>query len=322
MKIFVALWSRRVYKETWQWDDWSRWFFLECAALRVRLRIPWEVERQGGGFHSIFAAPEYYFSAPRQSDTDPRAIDKDAKDQLLVKLKAMSLYHRGTILVPGTVSYRKPLTTERATKAIAALKAANPGKSFQGSELDNVKHGKEITKWNAKVEMLKPFATGGLGAPRGMDIVTNKAYVLLNGEKIFTYSKKTDVYEALGDDSGIFVPGAEGKTCSTTIGTVPFAFEICGDHEMGVLGAQSRKRLFTKPKIHVICSAFVETKPENSPVVEGGFIVHVSSERRITTVLVHEGAGFKADGSAKIVKHDFTDTVNGDPIDYWTVTLD
>ena len=319
MQLFVALWSRRVYKESWKWDDWGRLFLLECATLHARMRIPYEIRSQKTkSFNSIFVAPEYYFSAQRGADTDPRAIEKDAKDQILVKLKAMSQYHEGTILVPGTISYRKSLTALRVPKALAALKAPNPGKSFQGTEEDNVKHGVSIKTWNQKVAALNNLKAGSTAKEN--DIVTNKTYVFLNGEKIFTYSKKTDVYETVGPESGMFVPGKESKTCSTTIDAVPFAFEICGDHEMGVLGAQSRKRLFTAPRIHVICSAFVETKPQNSPVVNGGFIVHASSEQRITTVMLNDNGNFKADGSPSIVKHPFTDTVNGDPIEYWTIS--
>ena len=311
MKILVALWSRDVYKRTWGYSDDQRLLSLSRAVKMVQDHVPSSISNQPGAIHSIFVAPEYFFSAQRNADTDPRAVSEEAKDKLVVALRALSSLYPKTLLIPGTIAFRKSLvrpqgkeykadpntgnrpqdqarlkTTSREAKAERNLKNMLPvmKTTYKGSPEDDKKHGSQILDFKAKIEKINKKA----------EVIKNQAYVFLNGALKCKYAKKIDVYESVGSDPGVFVPNL--KRGVEEIENIKFGFEICGDHGGGIFAALAKSKLAgppltSMPDIHIVSSAFIGIEDSKNPAREGGFLLHASSELSHTHVYHKDKAG-------------------------------
>src|SRR5262249_40919582 len=80
------------------------------------------------------------------------------------------------------------------------------------------------------------------------------------------------------------------KTGMQNLGDINFGFEVCYDHEMGVLKATAGGKTVD---IHVVASAKVSNNTSSMIVRQGGFFLHACSEAKDSTVLYRATAAWK-----------------------------
>ena len=148
----------------------------------------------------------------------------------------------------------------------------------------------------------------------GSFMMRNTAYALLKGRVRFKYNKQGDFHEAIGDTGTVFIPGAQ--TGIATIAGIRFGFEICLDHNISYL-----KPPVADPKdgrdIHIVTSAAVENNDNHMFMHPGGYFLHASTNHGWSAVYFNH----HQTGIAKVTPPYATDSVDGDPLEFWKVEL-
>lgn len=110
-------------------------------------------------------------------------------------------------------------------------------------------------------------------------IARNTAYGFYKGKEVARYHKRGDYFEVLHSESDggfvIYEPGGgpEGPGDRFQVENVRFGIEVCLDHQIGFL-SQGKGEF---PHIQIIMSAETPLVNEHTYVVDGGYIVHASS---------------------------------------------
>jgi hypothetical protein len=170
-----------------------------------------------------------------------------------------------------------------------------PGAVESGKEMDRLELG--------------DGADGYWGTKKGLvNIVTglkstsvrarNRAYLLLNGEKMGMYDKHSDFFETgKGPDKFFFIPGTN-EQCPM-IGGFKFGMEICADHRLGVL----QNRHVSALDFQIVLSDFIEPHYSNVCVQTGGYYIHASSSAASTEVVGKTGTGLVRELSMPAAKN-------------------
>ena len=330
MAILVGIWSRDTETKLSE-NLGSRLYLMELAlaATQAKCQALSAKHKIDGVIKSIFVAPEYLFSAPRDDPGAARAVSHITRSALKSLLAEKSRKFQHMLIVPGTIIFKMELAEypilgeAKKVRALKILEVAQAKpKEFPVAEIGGVLSTAE------KNRLLKEG--------QATQLIKNRAYVFLNGSAVFSYGKKADMVEAIGADSGpsdrpvgVFVPGL--KAGLAEIAGIQFGFEICWEHEKGVLKtiASASK---VAPDIQIICSAHVDNAKQNMVVRPGGFVIHASSKLENSNVYykapVPQGAGkfvqpksYAADeqqAQEKVLKFG-EETVGGSPLSYYVI---
>jgi hypothetical protein len=294
MKIFVALWSRDTANKPFD-NLGTRLWYLEKALEYADGK--YKAAAAGGGFSgtikAIFVAPEYLFDNPRDKDADPtlahtpRAIAEESKGAIKSMIKDDSRKYPSMLIVPGTIIYRVDPTAyplrgaEQRAKAVTSMKELQTAVSRKNEKVKSMAKDSSVPTLATKIGLLD-------GSGKVDYLVKNKMYGFLNGETVFSYGKRADCIEATGDVPGVFIPGR--TTGIKELHGIKFGFEVCYDHEMGVLKATANGATVD---IHVVASAPVTNATANMIVRAGGFFMHACSDATNSTVLFRTTPAWK-----------------------------
>jgi hypothetical protein len=335
MKIFVALWSRNTENKPFD-NLGTRLWYLSKALDHAQAK--YNEAATGGAFtgaiKAIFVAPEYLFDNPRDKDADPtlqhtpRAIAEESKRAIKSMIRDDSRNYPGMLIVPGTVIYRLDplaypvLVGQVRTEAVTAMKTLQTSLARKSEKVKSMAKDDTVPTLATKIGLLD-------GTGRIDYLVQNKMYGFLNGEVVFSYGKRADCFEATGDVPGVFIPGP--TTGMKTIEGINFGFEVCYDHEMGVLKATASGKT---ADIHIVSSAQVSNNTGNMNVRAGGFFIHACSNSDVSTVLYRTTTAWKnkqTDSQAKslmyakpteaadVIQSLGTEEVNGDKLSCYVI---
>jgi len=243
-------------------------------------------------FQAIFVAPEYMFTDPSSFKTR-KAMDEGTKNTLLSGLEGISNTYKETLIFPGTVFWKEPLSDEENLKKFQAQLVAatlDKGKvsdvvkdnrfTDQGVKIPSLNEASQAIKtitWDkGKVTSVTP---GSLGYR-----AYNELYPLLNGKRWSPYLKKWDFKETEGANttSETFIPGSSAGT--KEIGGFDFGMEICFDHCNGALKAKN-----VTVDFHIVTSDSVDTVEGNMAMKDKGYFIHASSDTNETCVYQKNG---------------------------------
>ncbi len=298
--FLVALWSRQteaVLQQDTRLNDLKE--AVETAARKFAEVNSAEFD---GPFKSIFVAPEYLFTTERnEAEESSRALTTDQVKGITKELIEISRAQRGMLLLPGSVIYQHAIEKQTGGKA-AAVSAVQTYQSSLNPEtargpVKSARSGLVNRNDDAspalKLEQLTQ--TNNI-----THVVKNRLYVLLDGEVVAKYGKKADKNEVMGARTALFIPGQDSGFA--TIGDIQLGFEICFDHELGVLKAISNDM---KVDIHIVVSAWTTNNLSNMQLRPRGYFLHASS------AAVHTAVYFKpARGLAQPVTEQTIQTLN------------
>lgn len=355
MYTIVALWSRKVQAHLNTDNDAKLFNIYQIMQWVSGLILPMVYQsRPNLTWNQMFSVmvvlPEYYFSRTRQRSYERKAMGEEAKDIALSKLRNLSMYFPYTLLIPGTIAFKKSLTRPQAkakkqstgeTKTQTRLQKAasyllnNPdttkvtGAYPYRAPFSPVVSTQTPTEKLAKLEQVK--------ASKGEDdtyIYKNQAYVIQNGAILFKYSKRRDFYETYGSENEIHAPDVS-KSATALIHNINFGLEICFDHRQGSLATdinfqdQMLKNLVnhnylpsfmtSSPKVHVVVSDSVGNS--SSPVQEGGFFIHASSDDSQTGVLYKKNGLLVNNEVGYLEKLAGPIPFDGDPLHVYLINL-
>jgi predicted amidohydrolase len=254
-----------------------------CAKTVTTLGADIELANE---FHAIFAAPEYYFTAPAATRT---ALTATQKDLLYIKLAALSKKYPKILMLPGSIFFKEEIDTEVARtkmKSHLLMSEITAKSTLAKPDYEDVLSG-WTTSSGVRVPALKDIATElGRDAPTG-ERVRNVAYVLLGGERQAMYDKHVDFTESIGasPDNLFFIPGTQDQC--PVIGNFKFGVEICFDHASAVLS----RRNVSKLDFHIVLSAWTSNSETNMAMAKGGFFLHASSNPQATAAYTHNVHG-------------------------------
>jgi len=106
-------------------------------------------------------------------------------------------------------------------------------------------------------------------------LMRNTAPVFHDGDCLLKYHKHGDFFEAKSPEDGLFIPGNGKKTCE--LNGLRFGFEICLDHNLGILQNALKNDVDKLVDIHIVCSAAVKNETSNMMNRRGGFFLHAST---------------------------------------------
>ena len=123
--------------------------------------------------------------------------------------------------------------------------------------------------------------------PEITDLMRNTAPVFHGGTCLLKYHKHGDFFEAKSPEDGIFIPGMGKKTCG--LNGLTFGFEICLDHNLGILQKALKNNVDKQVDIHIVCSAAVKNVTSNMMNRRGGFFLHASIDDKARGVWKNNG---------------------------------
>jgi predicted amidohydrolase len=278
---------------------------------------------KGNAFHAIFVAPEYYFVAKHPSKRLP--LTKAQKDDIEARLLQISRDYPKVVMVPGSIFYEEALTEQKVVQAksnalaaeFAARLRANP--AARGSQVrPSALHPNRVPQSNdlnivdtmnlpgetAREQEMRALELGDQtdgywGRKKGLiNVITglkagdtrarNRAYIMLNGERVGMYDKHSDFFETgKAPDNCVFIPGTN-EQCPE-IGGFRFGVEICADHRLGVI----RNRGVADLDFHVVLSDFIDPHAGNVCVRTGGCYIHASSNLGASSAYVKTDTGYQ-----------------------------
>ena len=298
--FFVALWSRQT--EAVLQDNVRLTNLGEAVDTAARKFAEISSAEFDGPFKSIFVAPEYLFTTERsEADNTPRALTTDQVKGIAKELKEISRAHMGMLMLPGSVIYQHAIEKQTGgkTAAVSAVQtyqsSLNPdgAKGLVKTARQNLVNRNDDASPALKLQQLSQ-------ANNITHVVKNRLYVLLDANVVAKYGKKADKNEVMGPRTALFIPGQD--TGLPEIGGIRFGFEICFDHELGVLKAMSND---AKVDIHIVISAWTTNNVSNMQLRSRGYFLHASS------AAIHTAVYFKpARGLAQPVTQETISTLN------------
>jgi len=100
--------------------------------------------------------------------------------------------------------------------------------------------------------------------------------VFFDKAKVFSYGKKSNMGDYMEDEwKGIFIPGR--KEGIKVIDNLKIGFEICFDHNFGILADHMGGSAGKSLDLHVLCSAEVPNEQSKCMAKPGGYLVHAST---------------------------------------------
>lgn len=266
----------------------------------------------------IFVGPEYLF-APQ---ADKLLQDEKGKRQVEETAKFLS-EQLPLLIIPGTVSWKKPFTEARKAKTIQKIdkdlnlryqqltaegQSGNPAPDY----------GTRIGFYARDVELHKQTIQALSNSPLEQhDVALNTAFVYFQGERLLKYHKKGNSCEVLAKDvtgkqQPLFSPGERdgyfvvkhvhpdlNDKLKPQLAAVDLecGLEICYDHRIGYISNGQKGKI---PHLHFITSAWVAVEQPRVSVKAGGVVVHASSNAQVSGIFDESARPFKE-----------TDTVGG-----------
>ncbi|NDZ15927.1 hypothetical protein C7T35_31930 [Variovorax sp. WS11] len=329
-KILVALWSRPT--KTKHDLNASVLGHLTRAVSKTKVMASTRgLAPATGKLRSVFIAPEFLFARPsaHRRVHDTTAVSKGMRDWIIDELAGIARGAPSMLLVPGTIVFKDALTTETVPKAIGRLQhAIAPGlvpgtksgmqmKPYPTMEAQGAKYA-SMTASDGSVAVYRDQIAELTRAEKNLVLrmppmversflIKNRTYVFFDGRKMFSYGKKSNADDYLGDPAkGIFVPGK--KAGVTTVDGLQVGFEICADHSVGMLKAH----LAGVPlDLQIICSAEVPNDTAMFRTKRTGYTLHASSDPTHNKV-------FK---QRDVMKPFDSDTVDEGPLDFYEIEL-
>ncbi|NYZ14273.1 hypothetical protein HL658_17085 [Azospirillum sp. RWY-5-1] len=167
--------------------------------------------------------------------------------------------------------------------------------STVGMHVPSVAAKRDLVSGKTTVLVTDP-STGtlrGIVAPQPVPYyMRNTAYVFLDNEVLYKYHKKGDFFESINTTDHVFVPSMKSPVVPIAVdntNNLRFGFEICLDHNIGMLGGFISKQALNTPHVHVVCSAAVQNNTAKMHTVDGGFFIHASSYQPYTVVYGKRG---------------------------------
>jgi len=205
----------------------------------------------------LFLAPEYLFS----ESCNRHVVNYETRGHVVGGLAKISADFPGMLLIPGTVSYFKPLVDKSLEKK--RLKA-DPA------------HDSRLVKYAGCYTV---------GQEKSTYLAHNTAYAFYNGQQVFKYRKMLDCSElntqdtkaakvmvfAKGDRVGVFDFDKAGPT-------VKIGMEICADHFDGQLS----KGGVTNLDVQIVLAASTSMQAGFSVVRDGGCVFLCSADEKST----------------------------------------
>lgn len=337
MEIVVGLWSRKTVFahaeqsaqiKMQQLQEAVQRLASEAARLAATLNVPAKQK-----IKSIFVAPEYFFAKRMSSenivynmgpaDTVSRSLEEKQKDLLLKHLQNLSKQHKGMLIIPGTIAWKKKLSKSIRRKAKAVLNVVRRqlGEGIRGGGIDRQPTiaRNAIAALGRRPRLARIPTVPDIDAKKArLDdtdykyMMRNTAFVLLDGKILVKYHKMGDFHEAIHDDETIFIPGV--KAVSIKIGTMFFGFEICLDHDISIL-QRALAPTDTIPDIHIISSARVSPDTGHMHIKQGGYCLHASDHEAFSGVWFRDpGVGF-----TQMASHG-QDNVSGDTMRFYSIS--
>lgn len=189
---------------------------------------------------AIFLAPEYMFAAPTLASNGAhlagrRQVEKDVRQELQRLFEQLSTRHAGILIVPGTVSWRKPMPqdigewTDKVAKYGRILRKA--GKYTwnlpAGSLADHPVSDPTKTYLHIPTPQEKINALGSY-------VARNTAYCYLDGKCLYSYHKIGDFHEVLnwgvGNKDTVNLPNKRPGRFEA--GGIQFGISICYDQSL------------------------------------------------------------------------------------------
>ncbi|MEQ9371386.1 MAG: hypothetical protein RIG63_20520 [Coleofasciculus chthonoplastes F3-SA18-01] len=314
MNTIVVLWSRNISKHI-NTDNAQKFHHVSNIMSWVNNTIiPYVVQnaphlKWNDAFNAIIVLPEYYFSRTRQHSYQRKAMGEEAKDIVLQQLLQYSRYFPKILLLPGTIAFKKSLvrppnkTIQQSTRQRKSQSRLQKASSYLLSSPDDTKitsnypFGSPYSPASSTLtprEKLQRLDQLGENAY----IYKNQACVIQNGQILFKYNKRKDYFETYGSSNEIHAPDVN-RSASKTIHGIDFGLEICFDHAQRSLvedityenrmaqhlaahGYAPQPTMTSTPQIHIVVSDWASNSA--SPVREGGFFIHASSNNTQTCV--------------------------------------
>ncbi|MFJ4193342.1 hypothetical protein [Pseudomonas sp. NPDC089534] len=240
----------------------------------------------------IFLAPENLFcrqlnSARPPTYDDVRQLSEGERDMILRELRQLSREHPETLLIPGSISWKKPINRPTGTDRKWWHQVASPNPFAALSEPKATRLGKSIARIHDNAQMLSIGLADALsgdyaGTPaktsndklnelaNATHIAKNTCYVLLNGRVMLKYNKVSDFHEVLTGPATVFVPGE--MVARFRCDDLLFSLDICMDNAYERIQEES-----SPVDIHVLVSAATEGEIGNTNLKNGGWFLHCSS---------------------------------------------
>ena len=214
---------------------------LADRALAIPTGLP-----KGTSVLRMFLAPEYYFA----ESCDRHVMDYETRGHVVQGLGNISADLREMLLIPGTVSYFKPLVDKKVEKRRLKLDAQHKPRTVRYAGY--FKADEENSTYLAH----------------------NTAYAFYNGQQVFKYRKRLDASELNKQDVQtvkgvmVFVTGdAVGVFDFDKAGTkLRIGVEICADHGDSQLKQCGASGL----DLQIVLSASVPVNPNAAVVRNGG----------------------------------------------------
>ncbi len=266
MRALVGIWNTNV-SQYWGTLEWSL-TALRSALVRMNTAMNSAKIPPGSLIKSIFVAPEYLVAKPEiEAWGWHRAVSEVEKDRAVLEFQKLSRLYPRMLIVPGSIAWYRDLDAAQARRDLNYYQYVN------------------VNPWHKQVALQK---TADL--PNRSRMMRNTTWALLNGQVRFLYNKQGDFNEVVGTNKNtIFIPGGRRGVCD--IENLRIGFEICLDHNLGMLASELRPDK-DPPHIHIVCSAWVKNNSANMAVRHGGYYVHASTAAT-------QGGVWKWDGLAR-----------------------
>ena len=197
----------------------------------------------------LFMAPEYFFS----ESCNRHVMDYETRGHVVQAMANISANFPDMLLLPGTVSYFKPLVDK---KLETARLAADP------------LHTSRLVKY---------AGTYTVGEEKSTYLAHNTAYAFHGGRQVFKYRKMLDCAELNPQDRKagkvmVFATGNSVGAFDFNLGgvTLRIGVEICADHDNGQLSKGGVSNL----DLQIVLSASTGLKKDYAVVRDGGCVFH------------------------------------------------
>jgi predicted amidohydrolase len=244
-----------------------------------------------GNYLTVFLAPEYFFA--RDCEHQNRFIEKGEKQDIVRGLANLSRECPGTLIVPGTVPWWRPLyqglrkhsqsNQNRKTKVDNRVQAAD-------QLYNNLGYISPLYKgWSVAT----PTDNQALNSRGGVDntndvqmiqdlldhrslhayIAQNTAYIAYEGQ-VIKYHKMGSYKEVHGETEHNVIYAAGNQQGLFSVGPLRFGLEICLDHCIGMLGTAGQT-----VHVQLVIAASVAYAAGNVHLNNGGVFLHADSSQ-------------------------------------------
>ncbi|GGF47213.1 hypothetical protein GCM10007301_03250 [Azorhizobium oxalatiphilum] len=318
---------------------------LERALTAFRSHVNRQKLPSAQKIKGIFVAPEYYLAqvnamSVSNSRVVERTISVPDRNSAVGRIAQISKTFPEILIIPGTIAWKKTFAraeddyklTDRRKRALDHMGYFFDLDSQQ--ELPGMRAG---TLSHKGVDLFRPSATDRTHMIAGSTEINttvgkktfhhrgkvlyymrNTAYVFLDGQNVYSYHKSGDYYESVNTSETVFIPSRKPPVKVLPVREaqeMSFGFEICLDHNIGMLQRHLKEQGIPAPDFHIISSATVTNDTNKMCMRNGGYVLHASSYMGNTGVFANR-RGLKTE-----VEEDTFTYACGYPLRIWTISV-